>query len=78
MYDPNFWHDRLKLSTSQQRKINEINATFYEHIKQKMEKQPDSRSTILREELTRRQAEIEKTFHPRQRRKWEKLAGQHI
>lgn len=69
LFDPVFWAPDLKLSAQQQRKITEINSQFYTQLKSK----PTQES--LQEYLEARNTQILETFHPRQRKRWEKIAG---
>lgn len=68
LFDPVFWTPDLRLSDQQQRKINDINSEFYIQLKAK----PDPES--FQEYLEERNTQILETFHPRQRKRWEKIA----
>jgi hypothetical protein len=68
-FDPTFWAHELRLDAEQRNKIEAINAEFYEHLK--------ARPSLaqLHVYLEERQELILGTFHPRQRRKWEKIVS---
>ncbi|MBX2894496.1 MAG: hypothetical protein KF763_03580 [Cyclobacteriaceae bacterium] len=68
-FDPTFWAHELRLDAEQRNKIEAINAEFYEHLK--------ARPSLaqLHAYLEERQELILGTFHPRQKRKWEKIVS---
>lgn len=73
LYDPIFWKNELKLTATQQRKIDEINSDFYENIKAAYTKKDSSYPHDIAGLLMSRSELIWGTFHHRQKRKWEKL-----
>jgi len=73
LYDPSFWKAELKLSSAQQQQIDRINADFYENIKMIYSKKESSYTNEIAQLLVNRSEQIWGTFHPRQKRKWEKL-----
>lgn len=75
MYDPLFWKSDLSLRDEQSKKIEEINAEFYQNLRQIKEETPDreSNTTRLEQGLHERSQKIYQTLMPRQRKKLEKI-----
>jgi len=75
VYDPLFWKDQLKLDNSQCLRIREINSSFYRKLNEVVN-EPNRREIQAKaaQSLLERSEEIWETFHPRQRRKWKKIA----
>ena len=75
VYDPLFWKDQLKLNDSQCLRIREINSLFYQKLSDVAH---ESNHQLVRvkaaQSLLERSEEIWETFHPKQRRKWKKIA----
>lgn len=75
VFDPLFWKDQLKLNDSQCLRIREINSLFYKKLSDVAN---ESNRQALRakaaQSLLERSEEIWETFHPKQRRKWKKIA----
>jgi hypothetical protein len=75
VFDPLFWKDQLKLNDSQCLRIREINSLFYEKLSDVAN---ESNRQVVRakaaQTLFERSEEIWETFHPKQRRKWKKIA----
>ena len=79
VYDPLFWKDELRLSTSQERKIQEINFAYYEGLIAYYKEHANDLAEVrefMEERLAARSVEIWNTFLPKQRRKWERLNEQ--
>jgi hypothetical protein len=75
VFDPLFWKDQLKLNDSQCLRIREINSVFYQKLTDvaKESNHHDVRAKAA-QSLLERSEEIWETFHPKQRRKWRKIA----
>ncbi|HTF22097.1 MAG TPA: hypothetical protein VK658_28645 [Chryseolinea sp.] len=75
VFDPLFWKDQLKLKDSQCLRIREINSLFYKKL---TDVANESNHQMVRakaaQSLLERSEEIWETFHPKQRRKWKKIA----
>ena len=75
VFDPLFWKDQLKLDDSQCLRIREINSVFYEKLSDVAN---ESNHQVVKakaaQSLLERSEEIWETFHPKQRRKWKKIA----
>lgn len=75
VFDPLFWKDQLKLDDSQCLRIREINSDFYKKLSDVAN---ESNRQVVRakaaQSLLERSEEIWETFHPKQRRKWKKIA----
>lgn len=75
VFDPLFWKDQLKLNDSQCLRIREINSLFYEKLSDVAN---ESNHQVVKakaaQTLLERSEEIWETFHPKQRRKWKKIA----
>jgi hypothetical protein len=75
VYDPLFWKEQLKLNDSQCLRIREINSEFYKKLS---EVAHESNNQLVRvkaaQSLLERSEDIWETFHPKQRRKWKKIA----
>lgn len=75
MFDPLFWKDELKLNDTQCLRIREINSDFYKKLSDVAN---ESNRQVVRakaaQSLLERSEEIWETFHPKQRRKWKKIA----
>jgi len=75
VFDPLFWKDQLKLNDSQCLRIREINSDFYQKLSDVAH---ESNHQVVRakaaQSLLERSEEIWETFHPKQRRKWKKIA----
>ena len=75
VFDPLFWKDQLKLNDSQCLRIREINSSFYEKLSDVAN---ESNHQVVKakaaQSLLQRSEEIWETFHPKQRRKWKKIA----
>lgn len=75
VFDPLFWKDQLKLNDNQCLRIREINSVFYEKLSDVAN---ESNQQVVRakaaQSLLERSEEIWETFHPKQRRKWKKIA----
>ena len=75
VFDPLFWKDQLKLDDSQCLRIREINSTFYQKLSDVANE--SNRQTVqakAAQSLLERSEEIWETFHPKQRRRWKKIA----
>jgi len=75
VFDPLFWKDQLKLDNSQCLRIREINSLFYKKLSDVANE--SNRQTVqakAAQSLLERSEEIWETFHPKQRRKWKKIA----
>jgi hypothetical protein len=75
VFDPLFWKDQLKLNDSQCLRIREINSVFYKKLTDvaKESNHQDVRAKAA-QSLLERSEEIWETFHPKQRRRWKKIA----
>ena len=75
VYDPLFWKDQLKLDDNQCLRIREINSVFYKKL---TDVAKESNHQVVRakaaQSLLERSEEIWETFHPKQRRKWKRIA----
>lgn len=75
MFDPLFWKHELRLNDSQCLRIREINSDFYKKLSDVAN---ESNRQVVRakaaQSLLERSEEIWETFHPKQRRKWKKIA----
>lgn len=75
VYDPLFWKDKLKLDDSQCMRIREINSVFYKKLSDvALESNRQVIQAKAAQSLLERSEEIWETFHPKQRRKWKKIA----
>jgi hypothetical protein len=79
VFDPLFWKDQLKLDDSQCLRIREINSLFYKKLS---DVATESNHQVVRakaaQSLLERSEEIWETFHPKQRRKWRKIAQETV
>jgi len=75
VFDPLFWKDQLKLDDTQCLRIREINSMFYQKLSDVV-KEPNRQTVQAKaaQSLLERSEEIWETFHPKQRRKWKKIA----
>jgi hypothetical protein len=75
VFDPLFWKDQLKLDDTQCLRIREINSLFYQKLSDVV-KEPNHQTVQAKaaQSLLERSEEIWETFHPKQRRKWKKIA----
>lgn len=75
VFDPLFWKERLKLDDDQCMRIREINSMFYKKL---MDVANESNRQVVKskaaQSLLERSEEIWETFHPKQRRKWKRIA----
>ncbi|MEJ1239887.1 hypothetical protein WBG78_17240 [Chryseolinea sp. T2] len=75
VFDPLFWKDQLKLNDNQCLRIREINSDFYKKLSDVAN---ESNHQVVRakaaQSLLERSEEIWETFHPKQRRKWRRIA----
>lgn len=75
VFDPLFWKDKLKLDDSQCMRIREINSVFYKKLSDvALESNRQVIQAKAAQSLLERSEEIWETFHPKQRRKWKKIA----
>jgi len=79
VFDPLFWKDQLKLDDSQCLRIREINSLFYKKLSDVAN---EANHQVVRakaaQSLLERSEEIWETFHPKQRRKWKKIAQETV
>jgi hypothetical protein len=75
VFDPLFWKDQLKLDDNQCLRIREINSLFYQKLYAVAnEANHQAVQAKAAQSLLERSEEIWETFHPKQRRKWKKIA----
>jgi hypothetical protein len=76
LYDPLFWKHELRLDAFQTKRIKEINSEYYEKITTASKNEKGNRNrlqAIAAESLADRSQQIWNTFHPKQRKKWNKM-----
>jgi len=75
LFDPLFWKDKLKLDDFQCQKIRKINSQYYEKLYVvARESNHQALKAKAAQTLLERSDEIWETFHPKQRKRWKKIA----
>jgi hypothetical protein len=77
IFDPLFWKDELKLSAGQYNTIQNINREYYQGIFDAIHENEGKEvlQTIATDLLRERSTKIWRTFQPKQKRRWSKLAA---
>ena len=76
-FDPLFWKDKLKLDPEQCQKIREINGEYYQNLfaaYQEVKNDRRALRSLADKSLEHRNQEIWETFHPKQRKRWKRIA----